>query len=120
MNIENRHTLENREIEPKVDEYVTKSRENQIAMLTDLGERYGLEKIIGRFGHIGDEEKIENLLDFDLVGRLREDNYLAGFAKKYKMTNNQFMRFRSLVKSMQAAKQSTDVDKIAKDVATED
>ena len=36
------------------------------------------------------------------------------------MTNNQFMRFRSLVKSMQAAKQSTNVDKIAQEILAED
>jgi hypothetical protein len=66
-----------------------------------LMKRYGIEKMMGQFNKIKIEGnttsygwKMENILDKDIIGRIRENEYLVSFAKKYKMTNSQFMRFR--------------------------
>lgn len=67
----------------------------------ELMQRYGIEKMIGQFSEVttkGDTTtygyKMMNILNKDIIGRIRENEYLVGFAKKYGMTNNQFMRFR--------------------------
>ena len=67
----------------------------------ELMQRYGIEKMIGQFDETitkGDTTsygwKMENILDKDIIGRIRENEYLVKYAQKYKMTNIQFMRFR--------------------------
>lgn len=67
----------------------------------ELMQRYGIEKMIGQFDETKTEGdtttfgwKMENILDKDIIGRIRENEYLVKFSKKYKMTNTQFMRFR--------------------------
>lgn len=67
----------------------------------ELMKRYGIEKMMGQFNETkteGDTKtlgwKMENILDKDIIGRIRENEYLVKFAKKYGMNNTQFMRFR--------------------------
>ena len=54
----------------------------------------------------------------DALGRKRENDYINSFAIKYNMTNIQWLRFRSLVNSANAAKISTNYDNLAEGICS--
>ena len=106
--------------------------------LLDLMRKYQIDKIVGQFKKVtekgdttvyGWEDKV--IVDADLIGERRENLRLLNIAKKYNMTNTQFMRFRILAKSSIDAYKSgkvnepgvnilRDVEEIAKEVVAED
>ena len=73
---------------------------NYIKKYEELMQSYGIKKMIGLLpettnkGDYANGRNVENILDKDIIGKMREDESLVSYAKKYKMTNNQFMRFR--------------------------
>lgn len=85
------------------DFFTTKiSRSLQENSLLDFLDRYKIKKIIGV--HSADnlylsENIAKTIIDEDLIGQRREDLLLYDFAKRYNMTNTQYMRFRVRVKS---------------------
>ena len=105
----------------------------------DLMQQYGIEKMMGQFSETkkkgnttSDGWKMENILDKDIIGRIRENEYLVKFAEKYQMTNNQFMRFRlraiagreAALKDKEGASKGIsyliDLDDLAKEVIAQD
>ena len=64
-------------------------------------------------------------MDQDLIGERREDLYFLSIAKKYDMTNIQYMRFRIIAKSvLDAAKEKgiqiiKSIEEIAQEVVNE-
>lgn len=106
--------------------------------LLDLLQRYGITKVAGTFfrtkqegDSMSSDYKTEAIIDQDLIGERREDLRLLSIARKYNMTNTQYMRFRLLAKSAidavksgeikeQGVKILRDVEEIAKEVVGED
>lgn len=106
----------------------------------DLMRRYGIEKMIGQFteltttsnGAIINSYKTENILNEDVLGEIRENEYLFSYAKKYNMTKNQFINFRiraiagreAALKDKEAAERGTsyliNLDDLAKEVIAQD
>jgi len=101
----------------------------------DLIQRYGIEKMIGQFPEITTEGdtttygyKMVPILDRDIIGKIRENDYLRSFAKKYGMSISQFMRFRiraisareAAIKDKEASEKGMqyliDLDTLAKEV----
>lgn len=84
-------------------------------------QKYNIKKIIGQFnerelpngskifGYTGTQE----ILNLELVGKERENRFLHSFAQKYKMTNTQFLRFLTHIKTQ---KQGQTYDEIAQEV----
>ena len=125
------------EIRSKRFGYYLDDDKNRVRLL-DLLQRYGISKVAGRFWRKhreGDKfwagGETETIIDQDLIGERREDLRLLDIAKKYNMTNTQYMRFRILAKSaIDAVKQGKikepgvkilrDVEEIAKEVVEAD
>lgn len=64
----------------------------------------------------------EVVLDSDLFGRLREDSYLLGFARRYGMNNFQYMRFRSIIYGARTGKEIVPLnyERLAKEILAAD
>jgi hypothetical protein len=112
---------------------------SHIKKYEELMKRYGIEKMMGQFHETKTEGdttsygwKMENILDKDIIGRIRENEYLVTFAQKYQMTNNQFMRFRlraiagreATLRDKEATKRGVsyliDLDDLAKEIIAQD
>lgn len=98
---------------------------------SNLIENYGLAMIFGNipydevyqkdgFTHSVHGVTVTNVLDYDLVGQIREDNFLRDFARRYQMTNWQFMRFRLLTSGAKDAKISTNYEQLVQELLAED
>ncbi|HEY4493831.1 MAG TPA: hypothetical protein VJB95_00120 [Candidatus Paceibacterota bacterium] len=128
----------------RVDRIMDETRwwENERIPFLDMLQSYGISRVAGTFSK---ETRIETpeggateystdnriLIDKDIIGERREDLALLEVAKKYKMTNTQFMRFRILAKSSSDSfkrgefkglpnMRLRDVEEIAKEVIAED
>jgi hypothetical protein len=105
-----------------------KSKERQRERWEKMVKKYGLEKIFGNLSEeIWDEKTgryFETVLEPSLVEKTREENYLSGFAEKYQMTNNQFIRFHAqAMAALEAFKKyenSVDLDALAKEIIADE
>lgn len=74
-----------------------------------LCQEYEIEKIFGQFSHKWTEGNMKRyglktkviLSNIDPAGKEAENRYLLSFAKRYGMTNNQYLRFRLLTSPQQ-------------------
>lgn len=82
-----------------------------------LVEKYNLDKIVGSTGPawMGIDGDKEIILEKDIIGKIREDDYMQSFADKYGMTNFQFTRFRIRILSAIDAGIPVDYDTIARE-----
>lgn len=80
--------------------------EEDIGEFEDMAQRYGIKKIVGNFGLRGSLPKVLLSVENNLVDDMREELYLLEYAKKWRMTNSQYLRFHSLVKAGHANKES--------------
>jgi hypothetical protein len=109
-------------------EFAYKFGSKHIKEYEELMKRYGIEKMMGQFSDGNYGWKMENILNKDIIGRIRENEQLVKFAKKYQMTNNQFMRFRiratSSVEGYKKEKKNlrymVDLDTLAKEIINQD
>lgn len=81
-----------------------------------LIEKYNLENILGDYS----DDFMVTPIGGDIVGKIREDNFLRNFAEKYQMTNFQFMRFRTFILSAKKSNTSINYDSVAKEIIAED
>ena len=90
---------------------------------TELAESYDIKTIVidtGLIGDLGHERPLSGdvFINNDALGRKREDDYINRFAVKYEMINTQWLRFRSLANSANAAKIRINYDTLAKEVCS--
>lgn len=108
----------------EVEQYV--EGQKQFAKFVPLIGEYGLTNIIGTFsldikdGNLTLFTSYQKfLLEADLIGKIRENNYIYSFAEKYQMTYFQFLRFRSLVLACKESSTAIVYDKSAQEIAKE-
>lgn len=96
----------------------------RLLMWLSLLERYGIKKVIGDddLGYYASSNPLymtrpEFVLGIDLLGQLRGDRFLLGFADEYHMTHTQFCRFTALVRSVQDTNIPVNYERLAKEVA---
>jgi hypothetical protein len=82
-----------------------------------LAKDYGLTAVLGdwQMRNFRTNEPIR-FADSELLGKLREEDYLFSFAKEHQMTNSQFLRFRTLAMSANNAGISTNYETLAQKV----
>ena len=71
--------------------------EEDLEAFQDMAQKYGLKKIIANFRK-GVLPTTLLSVDDNLVEEMREEIYLLEYAKKWKMTNTQYLRFYALAK----------------------
>lgn len=92
--------------------------------LKDIIARYNLSKIIGTFKSVRHDEygswkgfSSGVVMENDLLGKRREDNYLFNLARQFDLTYLQLMRLRILSLSAKEANLPVSYDRLAKEVA---
>ncbi len=96
-------------------------------LLLDLLRVYNIKKVIGRFSKEERGKKFSgfrtasrDIIDEDLIGKRRELFYFVNLARKYNMTNAQFLRLRVMGLSAFQAGVSINLEDIAKEIIKDD
>lgn len=83
----------------------------------DLQKKYGIEKI---FREPEKGVKEDAYADVDLVGKLREYNYLLAIIKKYDLNDLQSLKLRTLIQRNHDLKRSINYDTLANQIAKQE
>lgn len=106
----------------KVNSELRRSLSKIESYWTQLAVDYRIEAIIGEYKR---ENAMDNpdhikIIDSDLIGRLREAQYLLSIAQRYKMTISQYLRLRILSERFMIVKEAIIYERLAKDIVNLD
>lgn len=98
---------------------------------TRLVEAYGISTIFGNIPFTNTFEKdgmihstndviVTKVVDQDLIGQIREDNFLGEIAIRNQMTNSQYLRLQLLTSGARDAKIPVVYENIAKEIIADD
>ena len=102
-------------------------RSDSRSVWMDLASRYSISTIFGQFAEEWGEGKptiyvprTRLIMGSDILGRIRERNFLLSIAAKYRMTNFQYLRFRILVTQLFSAGVATNYHTLAEQIVASD
>jgi len=81
-----------------------------------MARRYHITNIYGDFPQYGTKYgEVARVLTADVVGKIREDEFLRGYAQRNTMTNTEWMRFRTRALTAKASGVSVTYDNLVKE-----
>ncbi|MCC7004520.1 hypothetical protein IT397_01215 [Candidatus Nomurabacteria bacterium] len=107
--IENKDYLDILEILKKynIEDIIMKASERQL-------------RIARRRGEVGFDPIAEAIVSKNMLEKRREDIFLVNMARKYNMTNNQYLRFRMLAESLYKSGTQVSLDELAESIVKDE